>query len=33
MALKDCYQMGELYSIEEILEGQVISNKLNLENG
>jgi DNA (cytosine-5)-methyltransferase 1 len=28
MALKDCYQMGELYSIEEILEGQMILNKM-----
>jgi DNA (cytosine-5)-methyltransferase 1 len=28
MALKDCYQMGELYSIEEILEGQMILNKI-----
>ena len=28
MALKDCYKMGELYSIEEILEGQMILNKI-----
>jgi DNA (cytosine-5)-methyltransferase 1 len=28
MALKDCYKMGELYSIEEILEGQMILNKM-----
>jgi DNA (cytosine-5)-methyltransferase 1 len=28
MALKDCYRMGVRYSIEEILEGQMISNKM-----
>lgn len=28
LALKDCYKMDELYSIDEIIEGQMIANKM-----